>query len=160
MSEDSVEKTRTQSLLMPPDDESTAPSSLATFTTPRENFEEIETPRENSNRMDSMEPPVSLNRMTINLVLCGLGAGILSLPWTTAGAGVLNAGFWICTVLGISYKTMIVLVQAAEKEQLFDLETLAEKCELRIGRFIIRGAQCRIFCQFGVWFSYWLALMG
>ena len=75
------------------------------------------------------QPQVSFARLTVNMVLCGLGAGILSLPWTTAGAGILNAGFWNAAVLGLSYFTMMMMVRAAERHGCFDMEALLQKCD-------------------------------
>lgn len=65
--------------------------------------------------------------LVLNLVLCGLGAGILSLPWTVAGAGVLNSLVWTALVLWVCYFTIMLLVEAGEWQQCFSLEELLEK---------------------------------
>eukprot|EP00392_Amoebophrya_sp_AT5.2_P001312 g1314.t1 len=100
----------------------------------------------------------------MNMVLCGLGAGILSLPWTTAGAGLLNAAFWNFTILSLSYYTMMMMVRCGEKYQLFDMEALLNECDnfpiIPVLRLKISGKAWKQSCAFAIWGSYWLALVG
>ena len=64
--------------------------------------------------------------LTVNLILCGLGAGILSLPWTLAGAGVANGLFWNFFILAVCYGTNMLLVLASERTQVFCFEDLLD----------------------------------
>ncbi|CAD7964518.1 unnamed protein product [Amoebophrya sp. A25] len=106
---------------------------------------------------------VSFGRLTVNMVLCGLGAGILSLPWTTAGAGLVNATVWNASILGLSYYTMMLMVNAAERHQVYEMEGLLERCDSFGGRRfsqLMTGARWRLFCSGAIWVSYWMALLG
>jgi amino acid permease len=95
--------------------------------------------------------------LMLNLVLCGLGAGMLSMPWTVAGAGIVNGMIWTFGVLALTYFTVMLLVKAGEKEQCFCFEEL-------VVRAAPGGARAKkiwaMTCTAAVWFSCFLALVG
>mmetsp|Transcript_58954 Transcript_58954/g.172578 ORF Transcript_58954/g.172578 Transcript_58954/m.172578 type:complete len:494 (+) Transcript_58954:62-1543(+) len=107
---------------------------------------------------DPMQPAAPLDTtLVVNLVLCGLGAGILSLPWTLAGAGILNGLCWTLLVLGICYFTIMLLVKAGEKEQCFSLEELLERAapgDSNAKRLWGRS------CTAAIWVTYFFSLVG
>jgi len=74
---------------------------------------------------------VSLNKMTLNLVTVGFGAGLLSLPWGVAGSSVIVAMGINAFVLGLNAWTLMLLVKAAHKYQRFDLGNLIERIPFR-----------------------------
>lgn len=81
---------------------------------------------EDSDSSRSRQSRTSFFDVTVNLILAGLGAGILSLPWTLAGAGIINGVFWNFFVVALCYMTMMFVVVAAERAQVFCFEDLLE----------------------------------
>lgn len=65
--------------------------------------------------------PASACAMTLNLITLGLGTGLLSMPWSTAGASIGTMVVSSFFVLLLNLWTMIVIVQASERWQEFDL---------------------------------------
>lgn len=59
-----------------------------------------------------------------NLITGGLGTGILCLPWLTAGASLIPGMFIIIAVLVVNVWTIDILIEAADKHQVFDLGNL------------------------------------
>eukprot|EP00927_Polykrikos_kofoidii_P018356 TRINITY_DN18499_c0_g1_i1.p1 TRINITY_DN18499_c0_g1~~TRINITY_DN18499_c0_g1_i1.p1 ORF type:complete len:435 (-),score=50.67 TRINITY_DN18499_c0_g1_i1:242-1546(-) len=100
--------------------------------------------------------------LMVNLVLCGLGTGILSLPWTLAGTGIFNGLVWTAAVLWITYFTIMLLVEAGEREQCFTLEDLLERA---VGRLYVGGKAEHmqrywgLACTASIWVSFWLCLV-
>merc|ERR1719156_500262 len=90
----------------------------------------------------------------MNLVTGGLGAGILSLPWSTAGASVVPAVAVIAATLLVNAWTISVLVRAAERHQTFDLGGLLALLPNGIGPY------AQAFTNLGIWFSMYLCLIG
>lgn len=69
----------------------------------------------------------SANAVMFNVITAGLGAGILSVPWTAAGASVFTAILILFGVLLVNYWTIMILIEGAEKYQVFDLGALLHK---------------------------------
>jgi len=69
----------------------------------------------------------SSTAVMFNIITCGLGAGILSIPWTAAGASVTTAILILLVVLGLNYWTIMILIEGGEKHQVFDLGALLRK---------------------------------
>ena len=80
--------------------------------------------------------------------MTGLGVGVLALPWTVAGAGIVNGILWNTFQLGMFYWTSMRLIYAAEKEQVFTMEGLLERANL--GKL---GAVWRYVCFGAIWCS-------
>lgn len=98
-------------------------------------------------------PEVTQLELFVNLVVGGLGTGIFSLPWSTAGASVLPAVLIVGVVLLVNAWTVSILVQAADLHQTFDLGSL-------LGKLPGRAGQCaQGFCNVGVWLSVFLVLV-
>lgn len=92
--------------------------------------------------------------ITINLVTGGLGAGIFSLPWSTAGASVVPAVAIIAAVLLVNAFTVILLVHAAERTRTFDLGNL-------LGQLPgVTGPIARVLCNTMIWVSMFMCLVG
>lgn len=70
---------------------------------------------------------------TLNLTTAALGSGILSLPWTAAGASLVTAVTLTGLALVLNTWTSLILVEAAEKYQVFDLGSLLAKLPGRMG---------------------------
>lgn len=90
----------------------------------------------------------------VNLVTGGLGAGVLSLPWTSAGASVLTAAAITGGVLLLNGWTILILVEAAEKYQVFDLGGLLRMLPGQM------GPRVEVFCNALIWVSMFLCLIG
>jgi len=73
-------------------------------------------------------------QLTVNLIVGGLGAGIFSLPWSTAGASVIPAISMIAAVLVVTYFTLMIIIHAGEQHKAFDLGTLIACLPGRMGR--------------------------
>lgn len=63
-------------------------------------------------------------QLVVNLVAGGLGTGMLSLPWSMAGASVLPGLAMTVAVVLLNFWTIMILVDAAEARQVFDLGAL------------------------------------
>ncbi len=113
-----------------------------------------DTSRQHGQEHGDMIPKVSNLRFCLNLVLCGLGAGLLSFPWATAGAGLLNMAFWnFCSVL-LGYKISLVMVKACYLQQCFEIGQLVGQCN-----FVFSGRIWQKTCSFAIWPCYWLGLL-
>lgn len=91
--------------------------------------------------------------MVINIVTCGLGAGVFSLPWSTAGASVVTGVLIVSGVLLLNIFTITILVEAAERHQAFDVGSLVSRLPGGMGRttqFAVNGA---------VWLSSFVCLV-
>lgn len=78
-------------------------------------------------------PTVSSKEMAMNLITGGLGTGMLSLPWAMAGASVLVGVVTILLVIVVNLWTIMILVEAAERYQVFDLAAVLGKLPGRLG---------------------------
>merc|ERR1719223_1431087 len=62
--------------------------------------------------------------LVVNLITCGLGTGVFTLPWSTAGSSVVPAVAIIGFVLGLNAWTISIIVEAGERHQTFNLGSL------------------------------------
>lgn len=99
------------------------------------------------------EQDVSVFGLTVNLIMIGLGTGVLAQAWGIAGASVVPGLFIIGFVLALNFATIMVLVHAAERHQQFDLSALMSKIPY-IGRYV------EIFCYVMTVMSLGLPLIG
>jgi len=81
-----------------------------------------------------VEATATVTQLTISLIVGGLGAGILSMPWSAAGASVIPSIIIAILVLGINAWTIMILVITAEKYQEFDVAALLSKLPGRMGK--------------------------
>merc|ERR550514_1623963 len=84
---------------------------------------------------EKQQGTTSMLVMTANFVTGGLGIGMLSLPWSAAGASVLPAIFVNALVLLIMADTCCIIAEASEKYQTFDLGALVCLVPGRLGRW-------------------------
>lgn len=96
----------------------------------------------------------SLFSISANLVMSGLGAGILSLPWAMAGASIVLSVLTIIVVMALNAGTIMILVYAAEQNQVFDLGALLGLLPGGIGRAL------QWLNNSLTWFSVYLTLVG
>lgn len=81
-----------------------------------------------------MEATATVTQLTTSLIVGGLGAGVLSMPWSAAGASVIPSIIIAILVLGINAWTIMILVITAEKYQEFDVAALLSKLPGRMGK--------------------------
>jgi len=93
------------------------------------------------------------SQLALNLVVCGLGTGIFTLPWSTAGASVFPAISIIAGVLAVNAWTISFLVEAAERHQKFDIGSLLACIPGSLGPW------ARIGCNVALCFSTYLCLV-
>lgn len=105
------------------------------------------TPRHSKEKASSLH-------ITFNLIACGLGIGVFTLPWSTAGASILPAVLIVTSVLALNAWTISILVEAAERHQTFDLGSLLAKLPGRI------GTAAQYTCNGMLLFTLFLALIG
>jgi len=91
---------------------------------------------------------------TINLICGGLGTGMLSLPWTMAGASVLPGVVIILAVVIVNIWTIVILIHAAERHQQFNLGALLR---LLPGRL---GPAAQLLTDVAIWATIYLTLVG
>lgn len=103
---------------------------------------------------DSRRSKASLFSISANLVMSGLGAGILSLPWAMAGASIVPSVITIIVVMALNVVTIMILVYAAERHQAFDLGTLLSHLPGGIGPVV------QVFNNALTWVSVFLTLVG
>ncbi|CAE7375367.1 rpl-11, partial [Symbiodinium microadriaticum] len=113
--------------------------------------------REPMEGLDSplLEPQHGASQLALilNLINATLGCGILSLPWATAGASLVPAAMLTLVVLAANVGTNLILVYAAEKEQVFDLGGL-------LGRLPHAGRSARALCEAMIWITVFMCLVG
>lgn len=71
-----------------------------------------------------VEGTASAASITLNLVVLGLGVGVFSLPWTTAGASAIPAVVIIAIVIFVNIWTNSILIECSEKYGAYDLGAL------------------------------------
>lgn len=96
----------------------------------------------------------TVREATINLICGGLGTGMLSLPWTMAGASVLPGVVIIIAVVLVNVWTIVILIHAAERHQQFNLGALLR---LLPGRL---GPAAQLLADAAIWFTTYLTLVG
>jgi len=84
----------------------------------------------------------------------GLGAGILSLPWTSAGASIVPAAAITAVVLAVNAWTNLILVEAAEKLQVFDIGAILRHLPGRL------GLVTEVMANGLVWATQFMVLVG
>lgn len=73
-------------------------------------------------------------QLTLNLVVCGLGTGIFTLPWSTEGASCTVGVLIVAGVLALNAWTIFILIEAAEVHQAFDIGSLLSSLPGALGR--------------------------
>lgn len=94
------------------------------------------------------------SELIVNLVTCGLGTGIFTLPWSTAGSSVVPAVAIIGFVLALNAWTISIIVEAGERHQVFNLGSLLGCIPGTLGKVSEIGANAF------TWFSTYLCLIG
>jgi len=84
-------------------------------------------------------------QLVLNIIVGGLGTGIFTLPWSTAGASCITALVIIAAVLALNAWTIGILVEAAEIHQAFDLGTLLSAMPGNLGFFSQLGTNAAIW---------------
>lgn len=100
------------------------------------------------------QPKATSLHITINLITAGLGTGVFTLPWSTAGASIVPALLIVALVLALNAWTISILIEAAERHQTFDLGSLLSRLPGKLGE----AAQG--LCNVVLWFSMFLCLVG
>jgi len=72
--------------------------------------------------------------LMVNLITCGLGTGVFTLPWSTAGSSIVPAVAIIGFVLGLNAWTISIIVEAGERHQTFNLGSLMGRIPGALGR--------------------------
>jgi len=94
-----------------------------------------------------VEPKTTSQDLTINLIAGGLGAGIFSLPWSTAGASLIPSILTIGGVLLLNGWTSIILVEAAEHWKAFDLGGLLRNLPGKLGPIMEACCNSLVWCS-------------
>jgi len=94
------------------------------------------------------------SELVVNLITCGLGTGVFTLPWSTAGSSVVPAVAIIGFVLCLNAWTISIIVQAGERHQVFNLGSLLGCIPGKLGR--VSEVAVNAF----MWFSTYLCLIG
>lgn len=92
--------------------------------------------------------------LVVNLITCGLGTGVFTLPWSTAGSSVVVAVAIIGLVLGLNAWTISIIVEAGERHQVFNLGSLLGRIPGSLGR------SAAVSVNLFIWFSTYLCLVG
>ncbi|CAK0898825.1 unnamed protein product [Prorocentrum cordatum] len=96
----------------------------------------------------------SLAAITTNLITAGLGTGILSLPWATAGASLLPSMLMTAAVMALNGATVMIIIRAGERWKAFDLGALLGNLPGRC------SPAAQAFCNTLTWVSVFLCLVG
>jgi vesicular inhibitory amino acid transporter len=99
-------------------------------------------------------PQASLTAITMNLITAGLGTGILSLPWATAGASLLPSMAMTAAVMTLNGCTCMIIISAGERWKAFDLGALLSNLPGRCSPVV------QAFCNTLTWVSVFLCLVG
>lgn len=92
-------------------------------------------------------------QLTLNLVCAGLGTGIYTLPWSTAGASIIPAVVIIGGVLALNAWTIAILVEAGERHNTYDIGAL-------LGRLPGVGRIAQASCNVVLFATMFLVLVG
>lgn len=104
--------------------------------------------------LQNKEQKATSLHITFNLITCGLGTGVFTLPWSTAGASITVSLLIVTLVLALNAWTISILVEAAERHQTFDLGSLLGRLPGRLGQV------AQYLCNIVLWFSMFLCLVG
>lgn len=77
-------------------------------------------------------------QLMLNIVVCGLGTGLFTLPWSIAGASCFLGVAIVALVLALNAWTIFLLVEAAEIHQAFDIGSLISYVPGQLGRTMPR----------------------
>lgn len=77
-------------------------------------------------------------QLMLNIVVCGLGTGLFTLPWSVAGASCFLGVAIVAFVLALNAWTIFLLVEAAEAYQAFDIGTLLSHLPGQLGHTLPR----------------------
>lgn len=72
--------------------------------------------------------------ITLNVITCGLGAGVLTMPWGMAGASILMWPVLVIAINAINFWTLMIIIEATEEWQAFDLGSLLGHLPGALGR--------------------------
>lgn len=126
------------------------PLAKANTAAPSKKVDDVQDAKALANKQGS----ASSMAITMNLITCGLGTGVFTLPWSTAGASILPALVIVASVLALNAWTISILVEAAERHQVFDLGSLLARLPGRLGQV------AQYVCNAVLWFSMFLCLVG
>jgi len=101
-----------------------------------------------------MTSTASATAITLNLIIAGLGTGLLTFPWGTAGASIVTSLLSMLIVLVLNAWTIMILVRAGERFQEFDLGGLLSHLPGALGPRLETLGNCII------WASQFLVLLG
>lgn len=82
----------------------------------------------------SQQGTATSTELMVNLITCGLGTGVFTLPWSTAGSSIIPAVAIIGFVLGLNAWTISIIVEAGERHQTFNLGSLMGRIPGTVGR--------------------------
>jgi len=102
---------------------------------------------------ESDAPKASARAITINLITGGLGSAIFSLPWSLAGSSIIPGMIITAAVLVLNGWTISILVQAAEKYQVFDIGSVIAHLPGGLGKPL------QVMTNAFVWISMFLCLV-
>jgi len=77
-------------------------------------------------------------QLALNIVVCGLGTGLFTLPWSLAGASCFLGVGIVAFVLALNAWTIFLLVEAAEVYQAFDIGSLLSHLPGQMGHTLPR----------------------
>lgn len=113
-----------------------------------EGMETIETRIADGARKDATESTQLLKQrnngtatgaqLMLNIVVCGLGTGLFTLPWSVAGASCFLGVAIVAFVLALNAWTIFLLVEAAEAYQAFDIGSLLSHLPGQLGHTLPR----------------------
>lgn len=113
-----------------------------------EGMETIETRNADGARKDATESTQLLKQrnngtatgaqLMLNIVVCGLGTGLFTLPWSVAGASCFLGVAIVAFVLALNAWTIFLLVEAAEAYQAFDIGSLLSHLPGQLGHTLPR----------------------
>lgn len=79
---------------------------------------------------------------------------MFSLPWTMAGSALIPGILTIVGIMAVNVFTIVILVEAAERHQVFDLGAVLEKLPGRLGSFM------QVLTNVSIWFTMIMTLVG
>lgn len=93
-------------------------------------------------------------QLLVNMIAASFGTGILSMPWSTAGASLIPALVVVFLVTVLMVFTISLLAQAAETHQKADIGSLLALLPGRAGWIL------PTFINIALWSTLWLTLVG
>jgi amino acid permease len=98
--------------------------------------------------------PASSRAIVFNLIMMGLGTGILTMPWGVAGASILNSLAILALVLVMNVWTVMILIRECDARGVYDLGGLLKFLPGALGPWCELAGNCT------VWGSQVLVLIG